>query len=528
MTDIADYVIIGAGSAGCVLANRLSADPQRKVVLIEGGDEDTSPLIHMPRGFGRMLGDPKFVWTYTAKRGGGANEPEYWVRGKTLGGSSSVNGMVYVRGQPSDYDSWAEAGCTGWGWADMAPCFRAIEDHELGASENRGAGGALKITNHPRPTPLCDAVLSAAADLGVPIKDDLNTLDQEGVGYHQRSIWKGRRQSAAVAFLAPIRSRSNLRVLTNCIALGVVFERRRAIGVRVRAGGEEHVVLGREIILSCGALNSPQLLQLSGIGPADLLTRMGVAVVHDAPDVGANMREHRLLSLQFRLSRGSENAQFQGLRLLGNAAKYGLLRRGPLANAAFEVGGFIRADENAQRPDAQIMMGPFSLARGVERFAMEKEHGAICGGYVMRPESRGTVAISGPTVEAPLNIDPNYLSTDRDRRISAAIVRKIRAIFANARMASFAPVETSPGSAVQTDDEIVDAYHRLGASGYHAAGTCRMGADAQSVVDTSLRVRGVDGLRVVDISIMPHLVSGNTNAPAMAIGWRAADLILKA
>ncbi|MDB5583870.1 MAG: hypothetical protein JWR80_9046 [Bradyrhizobium sp.] len=520
-----DYVIVGAGSSGCVLAERLTHSGRNQVLVIESGPADDSPMIRMPRGFGRTLADPKLTWVYAANKTGGHNQPEYWVRGRVLGGSSSVNGQVYVRGQPGDYDAWEAAGCSGWGWHDLKRCFLAIEDHQLGASDMRGVGGPLKVTQHPSRQPICEAMIAAAAQMGLPIVEDLNAIDGIGFGYQPRTIWRGQRQSAAKAFLHPAMRRDNLRVVTGTDALRLLWNGRKVIGVRVRDASGERDIHANEVIVSAGALNSPTLLQRSGIGSADHLRDVGVDVVIDSPDVGGNLREHRLLAAQFRLRSGSENSRFHGLGLIDSVLRYALLRRGPLTSAAFEVGGFIRTQPGPGRPDAQLGMGPMSVDRSKGGLAIEKHPGALCGGYVMRPESRGSIRITAADFSAPAAIDPNYLATDHDRRVSVALFRFVRALYGQPALAKYVVEETMPGLDVARDDEIIDAFHRIGGSGYHAAGTCRMGADPGSVVDTRLKVRGAEGLRVVDISVMPSLVSGNTNAPAMAMAWRAAELI---
>lgn len=524
--DTFDYIIVGAGSSGSVLASRLSADPMQRVLLIEAGGPDTSPLIDMPRGFGRLLADPNHVWMYQVDKTGGHNAPEFWVRGKTLGGSSSVNGMVWVHGLPGDYDAWERQGCVGWGWPELSRCFKALEDHQLGEGGGRGVGGPVKVTQHPERAELCEAMIAAARTCGLPITEDLNSVDGEGFGYQPRNIWRGRRQSAAKAFLRPARGRANLTVMTDTLALRVVFEGGRAVGVQIRRDGRDDIVrAGREVVLCAGALHSPKLLQLSGVGPADHLRSLGIDVVCDSPDVGENLREHRLLSMQFRVTRGSQNHHFNGALLYATALNYFLFGRGALASAAFEVGGFVKTRPELDRPDAQLGMGPMSLDRSAGRFAMEREPGALCGGYAMRPDSRGSVRITGRDPDAPLQIQPNYLSEESDRRTSVGIVRFTRRLFAQPALQEYVVRESSESAEAQTDDEIIDAFHRIGAAGFHAAGTCRMGADSRSVVDPQLRVRGVRGLRVVDISVMPSLVSGNTNAPAMAMAWRAAELI---
>jgi choline dehydrogenase len=529
-----DYIVVGAGSSGCAVAERLSANAGNTVLLLESGQADKSPFIHMPRGLGVILNPgSRYIWEYQV-RTGGEGPVERWYRGRTLGGSSSTNGMVYMRGAPIDYDGWAAKGCEGWGWKDVAPHFVALEDHDLGKGVWRGAGGPQRITTHPAGDPLCEAILNAGVEMGIPRVPDVNeerAVRDGGFGYQPSTRYQGRRFSAARAFLERARARPNLEIATASEALKIDFVHARATHVVVRTTtGTQRIGARREIVLSGGAIQTPKLLQLSGIGPAPLLRSLGISVIADLPGVGRNLREHRHVDLRLQVSKGSQNSSLSGLGALWSMARYFSRRRGPMSHAAHEIGGFAKSTPELDHADLQFgLMSLSASSTGKEdAIAVDKYPGITFITYFTRPESQGEVRIQSADPDVTPFVDANHLSAPLDRRKFIAAFRWNRLLAQQPALKGWVVKEAPPFNHVQTDEEILANAMQLGGTCFHTAGTARMGTDTDAVVDPKLRVRGIEGLRVADTSIMPTLVSGNTNGPAMMIGLRAADFILAA
>ncbi len=519
------YIVVGAGSAGCVLANRLTEDPGTRVLLLEAGGADRNPLIHMPAGIGRLAGNKGINWCYNTEP-----EPElnnrslWWPRGRVLGGSSSINAMCYVRAQPRDYDHWEDLGNPGWGWKNVLPLFKRSQNQERGASEFHGAGGYLNVKDLDSVNPLSDVFLKAAVAAGYPPNDDFNGPTQEGVGFYQVTQKHGRRCSVATSFLAAARSRPNLTVLTRAQVTRVLIKSSRAVGVEYLKGGRPHTArASEEVLLSGGAINSPQLLLLSGIGPVAELEAVGVKAIHSLPGVGKNLQDHLDICTLVR-SKQPNTYDFNLLQEAAVAMRYLFTRSGPGATNAAEAGGFVCSPlAKDGRPDVQLHFVPALLDdHGRNRL---KGHGYTMHACVLRPSSRGEITLRDNNPVSHPRINPRYLSHPDDWPLMIEAAKLSREIFAQAPFAAHKDREIYPGESATSDQDLVRFIRAKAETIYHPVGTCSMGPGADAVVDWRLKVHGLDGLRVVDASVMPTLLSGNTNAPTIMIAERASDLL---
>ncbi len=528
-----DYIVVGAGTAGCVVAARLSESGAHRVALIEAGGEDKSFWIDTPIGFGRLWDDPKFNWRYEsepeAELSGGKS---YLPRGKVLGGTGTINAMIYVRGQREDFNNWQRWGNTGWGYDDVLPYFKKSEDNTRGANDYHAVGGPMRVSDMAR-YELTDAFVAAGIEAGYPGNDDFNGPSQDGFGYNQATIRNGRRGSTSIDFLRPARRRGNLKVFTHALATRLLFKNGQAVGVEFRRDGvTQRVTACREVIVASGSFNSPQLLQVSGVGPAELLKQHGIPVVADLAGVGANLQDHFQLSVSYRCSRPVTVNDYVNnpLRRLAMGAQYLLFRKGLMATNATMVGGCIRTDPSLPAPDAKLQLrlwGRSITGRSRERMGLHPFSSFLVSVMLLHPDNRGTVRIQSADSSVQPTIRFNYFESERDRKASLVSLRAIRKIMAMPAIAPYVAEEMSPGPKCESDAELLDFCRRNGTTNHHSVGTCKMGIDDQAVVDARLRVRGVARLRVVDASIMPAIVGGNPNATIVMIAEKGAAMILE-
>jgi choline dehydrogenase len=529
--DAYDFIITGAGSAGCAVAARLSESGRYRVLLLEAGGKDRNIWIHIPLGYTKTFTDPSVNWMFDSEPEKALNDRVmYQPRGKVLGGTSSINGMIYMRGNHADYDDWRQRGCTGWDWESVLPYFKKAEDQARGPSEYHGIGGPLCVSDQPQRWDLADALLEACVQAGIPRNDDFNGLRQDGVGYYQTTTSHARRWSTAVGYLRPARNRTNFTIVTKAHATGLLFEGARAVGVQYQTPAGRRIARARrEIVVAAGVYGSPQLLLLSGIGPADHLQEMGIPVLRDLP-VGNNLHDHFNTYLTYRCSKPITLNELQHSlgRRIRATMEYALFRKGPMSGNGLYVGAFFCSDERFERPDMQMNMFAWSTVERTRKGIISHPFpGFSLSPVHLRPEGRGTVRLKMPDPMAPPEIRFNFLKSEYDYQALLSGIRMARRIAAQPALRPYIVEETLPGPACQTDTELIKDIRARGVSNLHPVGTCRMGTGPDAVVDPRLRVYGITGLRVADASIMPQIIAGNTNAPSIMIGEKCATMVLE-